>query len=689
MDACSMYHSHLLAPQDEFSEALMNFPGNTRPTVVGLYGVPGCGKSFLLGQLKSKLNHEHFQFFEGSDVIDRVVPGGLDVFKRSDDQKKLHWRQLAIDAIAKECAQAGRVGVVTGHFLFWPQVGSTAYEAVCTERDLCVYTHVLYLDVPADVVVERAREDTARCRRRLPADHILKWQRTEKSQLRRLCLENGILFGTASPNPSLLDSVLPLLHDIRLQSEKENLSRVSSRLDEVVLTIQRGNKMGTMVVFDADRTLCAEDTGAMFWDRLRERQSSKEKCPLKALFGSPLGYSYSAFRQAAFLYEETGSEFDSMCSEVASAVTMHPEFLALIRALEREPSTGAVIVTCGIRRVWEKILEREGLSHAVKVIGGGRVADGYVVDPLAKAAVVSRLRQHHGLYVWAFGDSPMDLPMLKMADQAVVVVGERQARSQSMDAVLLKAIGEDDLRARQALIPGCSTPRLDLDKLPLVDITKQAFIESITERRRLKVFHATAKNAAKLLMTPTRDAAVAGPGLRAAHHQVGRYLATEFLTSLLGVEEFPIAHVQGRTTDGYRLLDEDGTAVVALMRGGEPMALGVSEAFPRSMFLHAGGPEDLNSENLAGKRAVLLVDSVINSGKTIVEFVQRIRKLGPIKRIVVVAGVVQERAVSDVLEPLASTADLSLVALRLSENKYTGKGGTDTGNRLFNTTQLD
>jgi len=29
------------------------------------------------------------------------------------------------------------------------------------------------------------------------------------------------------------------------------------------------------------------------------------------------------------------------------------------------------------------------------------------------------------------------------------------------------------------------------------------------------------------------------------------------------------------------------------------------------------------------------------------------------------------------------------VALRLSKNKFTGKGGTDTGNRLFNTIRLD
>ncbi|WYZ43568.1 hypothetical protein EsH8_VII_000004 [Colletotrichum jinshuiense] len=666
----------------------MAAPKDTRPTVVGLYGVPGCGKSFLLDQLRSKLDHEHFRFFEGSEVIDGVVPGGLEVFKWSEDEKKHHWRQLAIDAIAQECTRTGRIGVVTGHFLFWPEENSTTYETVCTKGDILVYTHILYLDVPADVVAQRSREDSARGRRVPPVNHIRQWQDTEKAQLRHICLENGILFGLASPNPSMLDRVLPLLHDIRHHSEAENLSRVRSRLDEVVLTMQKKSKLETMVVLDADRTLCALDTGILFWEIFRVRQSVEGKCPLKTLFSSSMGYSYSAFRQAAFLYEETIPYFDGLCSEVASAVSMHPEFMTLIRAVESEPHTGAVVVTCGIRQVWEKIFEREGLSESVKVIGGGRIADGYVVNPDTKAAIVSRLRDHHDLYVWAFGDSPMDLPMLKMADQAIIVVGQEESRSRSMDAALLKVIHDDKLQARQTLIPEISTPRIDLDKLPLVNIASRSFINSVTHRHRLRVCQATMKNASKLLMTPTRDASVAGPSLRAAHHRVGWYLATEFLANLLGVEKFPITHVQNHITDGYRLLDEENTVIVALMRGGEPMAFGVSAAFPRAMFLHANYPEDLNSENLLGKKTVLLVDSVINSGKTIVDFVQQVHNLDTTMRIVVVAGVVQARAVSDVLEPLASKASLSLVTLRLSENKFTGRGGTDTGNRLFNTTQL-
>lgn len=185
-------------------------------------------------------------------------------------------------------------------------------------------------------------------------------------------------------------------------------------------------------------------------------------------------------------------------------------------------------------------------------------------------------------------------------------------------------------------------------------------------------------------MTPS----VAGPSLRAAHHEVGRYLSIEYLANAFGVEEYPIPHVQGHTTAGHRLLGEESTAIIALMRGGEPMALGVSEVFARAMFLHAKQPEDIHENSLAGKKTVILVDSVVNSGKSIEGFVRHLQALDATIRIVVIAGVVQKEALANVMKPLGKTADLSLVALRLSENKYVGQGGTDTGNRLFNTMHI-
>jgi hypothetical protein len=85
---------------------------------------------------------------------------------------------------------------------------------------------------------------------------------------------------------------------------------------------------------------------------------------------------------------------------------------------------------------------------------------------------------------------------------------------------------------------------------------------------------------------------------------------------------------------------------VALMRG-EAVALGVNDAFPLAMCIHANRPEDIMLHHLQGQLTVVLVDSVVNSGRTVVQFVRRVRDLNATIRILVVAGVVQAQSVSE------------------------------------------
>ncbi|KAH8685468.1 uracil phosphoribosyltransferase-domain-containing protein [Tricladium varicosporioides] len=619
---------------------------NKNPIVIGLYGIPGSGKSFLLARLREQEHEkEHFKFYEGSKMIANLVPGGLDAFQKLEGQEKVHWRQLAIDTIKKECVDSGRVAVVAGHFMFWPEEEETGQP------------------------------------------------QAEKTQLRHLCRHHGILFSLISPQPAPLGKISTLLRDFQYHTEEYNLSRAESKMDEVVGQGQRE----TVLVMDADRTLAAEDTGELFWKRaLRFRRPGDEGDPLKTLFSGPLGYSYTAFRQATLLYEEAADdqEFDALCQDVASEVTMHSEFVSLLHRVADQAHVGAVVITCGLRRVWEKVLERERLSETVKVIGGGRISDGFIITAAVKAALVARL-QAHQTYVWAFGDSPLDLEMLSKADQAVVVVGEEHTRSRAMDGALMNAIRKGGLRARQTVLPSNASLRLDTTELPLIQLTDYGFIDSlICNRSRytsIQVLHAADNNVAKLLMTPMRDAKVAGPALREAHRRVGWYLATEFLPGLVGTEEYLISHVQGHNTSGYRLFHEQQTLIVALMRGGEPMALGVNEAFPLATFLHAHCPNDIMPHHLQGQHTIVLVDSVVNSGRTVVQFLQHIRNLHASVRVVVVAGVVQTNAISGsnfTTQVSTYPTEFSLVALRLSENKFSGRGTTDTGNRLFNTTLL-
>ena len=665
-----------------------------KPIIVGLYGIPGSGKTYLLNQLKQELEEKYFAFFEGSQMIASIVPGGLDAFQKMEEQEKIKSRRLAIAAILKDCTDSGKVGIVTGHFMFWSE-GEEAGSPVHTQSDLDIFSHIVYLDVIAEVVNQRRREDVERTRPSVSANHLNLWQREEQLQLRSLCLENNILFSLISAHPSPLAKVCMLLQDFRRHNERYNQSYAESKLDEVVMAGKGLWK--TMMILDGDRTVAAEDTGAIFWEKVSSSRPLRDKdFDLKTLFSSPLGYSYNAFRQATLLYEETANdeEFEVFCQDTASMVTLHPEVLSLLRLVAEQEHVGIVMLTCGLRRVWEMVLEREGLAKNVRVIGGGRITDGLVVSSAIKTALVSRLQRNHCMYVWAFGDSPLDLECLMKADQAVVVVGEKDTRSKTMDTALTNAIENDGLRARQALLPINASPRLDTNKLPIVSLTEPEFVKSIlcdqNTRGTVAVHYATNKNAAKLLATPMRDATVAGPDLREAHRRVGWYLGVEFLADVIGLDQYRVQHVQGHHTMAHQLFHERQTTIVALMRGGEPMAYGINDVFPLAMFLHASNADDVKMHHLQGQLTLVLVDSVINTGKTIIEFVQHVRKLHATIRIVVVAGVVQAQCISggNLVQALARHDRIHLIALRQSHTKFKGSGNTDTGNRLFNTTHL-
>ncbi|KAI0176086.1 hypothetical protein GGR52DRAFT_589879, partial [Hypoxylon sp. FL1284] len=192
------------------------------------------------------------------------------------------------------------------------------------------------------------------------------------------------------------------------------------------------------------------------------------------------------------------------------------------------------------------VLRNHRLPQDVLVLGSGRFPDGLVVTPSVKAAAVCHLQRFHAARVYAFGDSPLDLPMLKVADRPVVVVGDENTRSKTMDSALLDAIDNDGLRALQVLLPDTVMPRLDATKLPIMRLSDLKFVtreaSGLRRRPRLGVVN---RPTAQLLMTPTRDWEVAGPSLRHAHVKIGWFLAVQHLTGLLGVEPTTMRHVHG------------------------------------------------------------------------------------------------------------------------------------------------
>jgi uracil phosphoribosyltransferase len=167
---------------------------------------------------------------------------------------------------------------------------------------------------------------------------------------------------------------------------------------------------------------------------------------------------------------------------------------------------------------------------------------------------------------------------------------------------------------------------------------------------------------------------------------MGRFLAYQVVQEF-ELEEYQIQHCEG-PRPGVRIRDEERIGIVCLMRAGLYLAHGCRAVLRRSP-LHLFSPErdkGLNPkelEELAGSRleTLILVDSVVNTGKTIRPIFAQAKAIG-IKRVIVMAGVSPVAQGTSIAEDYP---DVVFYFGRLSHNSYVGKGGTDTGNRLFGT----
>jgi adenylate kinase/phosphoserine phosphatase len=536
----------------------MSTSASSKSTIVGLYGISGCGKSHLLNQLKTQLPSNDFAFYDGSTLIDGVVPGGLLEFKNAFLQQQAAYRQQAISKAASDCRNAGKIGVITGHALFWQKDGLP--DRIWTERDRETYTHMVYLNVDPDLIASRRKNDKNRTREELPVEHLRKWQGTELKELRITYCDHGILFTAITEKVSTttgyssLERLATLLKDFRSHDEAKNASAVMHAVDT---GLANHIQLETVLMLDADKTLAPQDTGLLFWQEATSADQSPEY-PLSQL-PKGRGYSYASLRQAMLLYEERADDFNAICDKIATRVDMYREMIELLKRIATSPHVDALVVTCGLRHVWEQVLARYGLSH-VKVVGGGRLSDGYVVTGSIKGDIVDTLHEKK-LRIVAFGDSQLDIEMFHKADEAYVVVGEKATRSTSMDKVLNKAIHEQGLSALQVVLPQAAEHRLDLDTLPkaALDSTELDFV--FRRRSANRFVHATHKRSAKLLMTPTRDASNRSHVLRQTHQRVGNYLAMEYVSDIIGLEEVEIQHVQGREGDTDHPNDEGRRAL--------------------------------------------------------------------------------------------------------------------------------
>ena len=234
---------------------------------------------------------------------------------------------------------------------------------------------------------------------------------------------------------------------------------------------------------------------------------------------------------------------------------------------------------------------------------------------------VVKLLQKKGYTVIAYGDGKNDLYMLRQSDTGYLYIGSYLSRS-----------------LKNADISGI---KLLYDKSPcILADTNDEIADEI----------AICKS----------DSGINGSRLAEAHFRLGKIIGKAM----------------------YNFVPNTDTAVIVLERGGRFFGDGVYTGFGGTFYSY--NPKKDRQPAVHNGIAVI-VDSVINTGKSILETIAELKQLSPDIKIFIAANVIQEKA-------LELLRDYKIFAVRTSANAFTGSRqaeqkngkGPDTADRLFN-----
>ena len=231
--------------------------------VIGIYGIQGVGKSYLLKQIA----HERIEWniIDGSQLIRDVLSvQGLTMnqFEKMSSSEKSAVRKEAIECVKKRPG----VTLIAGHCTF-PRDGVSDSDEpaqfidVFTEADGSVYDLIVYLEKPVEEISHQIKNDQTRDRTMYSIDNLQRWADYENSVIEAKCLEYNIdhfVFRSDKSNDHhilismILDKmILPSIKSLKERSEQALISSIKRDVPSA----------DVYLLIDGDGTLCAQDTG--------------------------------------------------------------------------------------------------------------------------------------------------------------------------------------------------------------------------------------------------------------------------------------------------------------------------------------------------------------------------------------------------------------------------------------------
>ena len=532
---------------------------------IALYGLPCAGKSTLLGSINNA------RIVHGSKELDRLSNG---TFKMMDENEKEDIRRKYTEYIE---SLSDPVIISDGHYSFLDDV-------VFTEDDGDLYDVFFYLYCDPKTLKRRI-EGSEKNRRFSPCSITIlsQWQEFEIRSLRRECHKRNKDFYVISDTETETCQFKDFLKNVINGFSSFKLAESISNKIRAIFPEAK-----TLCIVDGDKTIILED-------------SFRYCCSGQTTVFD--GNFYTGYQSFLFCVENAKSTFDPSLVEKLRLNEL------VWKSIKDVPY---LVLSSGLNNVWTEIKRQKGLGEII-------------ADPMISADTkyyVVKILRENGYTIHAYGDSKIDVDMLKEADYGTLVIGEQI--SSSLDGV---NVGDSSLL---------------YDHQPFI-LTDQ-FVDDFRED----------------IAICKSDSGINGSKLASAHYRLGYHLGR------LIKSKYPATN----------------TAVLVLDRGGRFFGDGLYSGFGGVLY-----PMNPKTEILPviKEKRIIIVDSVINTGRSILSIISAIKERSPEVDILIAANVIQEKAFDQL-------AGCKVFAVRVSKNFFigknqaaqTGRSGPDTADRLFN-----
>lgn len=517
---------------------------------IAIYGMPCAGKSTLMDKITDA------KVINGSRELRRIC--GASFSELSEEEKR--WVRIKYTEFIKSLED--EIIVSDGHYSFMENV-------VFTEADGELYDIFIYLYCAPEVLKERymTSEKNSKFAKESVED-IKQWQDFEIRSLREECHKRNKDFYVVSDNKADNCMFYDFLSTIRNGFSSYKLACEISR--KIMESHPKGR---TVYVVDGDKTMIVEDS-------YRFCCNGKTK-----VFD---GDFYTGYQ--AFLFERE-LQIASVNETKIADIQMNDDIYERVGAFDY------IILSSGIESLWNAIAKEKNLKQVY--------ASPYICAD-TKYYIVKILRES-GYTVHAFGDSKIDLYMLREADKGTLYIGKR----------ISKSLRNESLSGLNLVYDHSLVVLADEDPETMEDI---AICKS--------------------------NSGINGSKLAAVHMRLGEKLGKRI----------------------SQMFSERNTAILVLERGGRFFGDGIYIGLGGSFYMMNPKKEEI--PDIDAER-VVIVDSVINTGKSIMNVIEQFIRNNPNIEIIIAANVIQNKAVE-------IFSDYLVFATRLSGNSFVGKKPSET-----------